>query len=109
MRHRWTKMHSLHAMLLHRDAGLAEILPGIGACRGLPGREVLRAGLAAVHLAQGLNGRKEVDHEKGRSPAPGFGDADKKKKGLLSPLLLLFRCPENDPAACDREQIELQG
>src|ERR1700730_6471741 len=103
MRHRWTKMRPLHAMLLHRDAGLAEILPGSCTCRGLPGRDVLCAGLAAVHLAQGLNGRKEEDNEKGRIPAPGFGDVDK-KKGLLSPLLLLFRCPENDAAACDRDQ-----
>jgi hypothetical protein len=30
-------------------------------------------------------------------------------RGLLSPLLLLFRRPENDPAACDRDQVELQG
>src|SRR5437660_12072252 len=109
MRHRWAKMHSLHTMLLHRDAGLAEILPGSGACRELPGREVLRAGLAAVHLAQGVKGRKEAENKKGRSPAPGFGDADKEKKGLLSPLLLLFRRPENDAAACDRDQVELQG
>jgi hypothetical protein len=64
--------------------------------------------LAAVHLAQGLNGWKEVDNEKGRSPNPGFGATDR-KKGLLSPLLLLFRRPENDAAACGREQIELQG
>src|ERR1700732_4119858 len=32
-----------------------------------------------------------------------------RKKGLLSPLLLLLRHPENDAAACDRKQIELQG
>ncbi len=51
-------------------------------------------------------GPQEADDKKGRSPAPGFGD---KKKGLLSPLLLLFRCPENDAAACDRDQVELQG
>jgi hypothetical protein len=63
--------------------------------------------LAAVQLAQGLNGRKEADNKKGRSPTPGFGDAEKKKKGLLSPLLLLFRCAKDDAAACDRKQIEL--
>jgi hypothetical protein len=55
-----------------------------------------------------MNGRKEADNKKGRSPAPGFGDADK-KKGLLSPLLLLLRCAKDDAAACDRKQIELQG
>ncbi len=53
-------------------------------------------------------GPREVDDEKGRSPAPGFGDADKKKE-LLSPLLLLLRCAKDDAAACDRKQIELQG
>src|ERR1700730_6665293 len=78
MRHRWTKMRPLHAMLLHRDAGLAEILPGIGTCRGLPGCEILCAGLAAVHLAQGLNGWNPA-----RSFLRGMpGGWDRNRRGL---------------------------
>jgi hypothetical protein len=49
-----------------------------------------------------------VGDEKGRSPGSGFGGANK-KKGLLSPLLLLLRHPEDDAAAGDRDQVELQG
>jgi hypothetical protein len=57
----------------NRDAGLAEILPGSGACRGLPGREVLCAGLAAIHLALDAFGCI-ADVQKVRSPWSRCGE-----------------------------------
>ena len=36
--------------------GWRKFYPGVAPAGDLPGREVLRAGLAAVHLAQGLKG-----------------------------------------------------